>query len=123
MKSLLRLLAALIVFTPILARAEDGYDLWLRYRPVEAQAQASYRAVAAALLPRGDSATIKAATDELRRGLASGLLRDQDRSGRVANVAADGAGACVRHAGELAVDQGPDSRNLPLSKLGQAKDI
>jgi len=64
---------ALVLVVPQLAHAEDGYDLWLRYRPVEKQWQAPYRASAAALLPRGNSPTIKAATDELSRGLA-GLL-------------------------------------------------
>ena len=40
-----RFLAAAILLLLVLpARAEDGYDLWLRYRPIEA------RAVAAALI-------------------------------------------------------------------------
>ncbi|MEI9992445.1 MAG: alpha-glucuronidase family glycosyl hydrolase [Rhizomicrobium sp.] len=74
MKSLSRLLfLALALLVPQFAQAEDGYDLWLRYRPVETSWQAPYRASAAALLPRGSSPTIKAATEELSRGLA-GLL-------------------------------------------------
>ncbi|HEY0302041.1 MAG TPA: alpha-glucuronidase family glycosyl hydrolase [Rhizomicrobium sp.] len=74
MKTLLRLAALLFVFAPTLARAEDGYDLWLRYRPVE-QAAAQYRPAATALLPRGDSPTIRAATAELQRGLGGLLAR------------------------------------------------
>lgn len=67
------LLLTLLLALPQLARAEDGYDLWLRYRPVEKSWQAPYRAGAVALMPRGGSDTIKAATAELRRGLG-GLL-------------------------------------------------
>jgi alpha-glucuronidase len=59
-------LLALLFATP--AFAEDGYDLWLRYHRVEA----SYRVPATALVPRGDTPTIAAATRELARGL-SGL--------------------------------------------------
>jgi alpha-glucuronidase len=55
------------------AFAEDGYDLWLRYHPVEKEYLATYRAEAAALVPAGNSPTIAAARDELSRGL-DGLL-------------------------------------------------
>ena len=61
------LLALLSLALP--ARAEDGHELWLRYRPVEAPALDAYRAATTALLPGGDSATIRAATAELERGL------------------------------------------------------
>ena len=67
------LLALFALVLPTLAHAEDGYDLWLRYRPVEQRWLAPYRAGAAALLPRGASPTIVAATNELERGL-TGLL-------------------------------------------------
>ena len=74
MKSLSRaLLLALALFVPQFAHAEDGYDLWLRYRPVEKPWQTTYRASAATLMPRGTSPAIKAATEELSRGL-TGLL-------------------------------------------------
>ena len=64
-------LSLLLVWLSLVApaRAEDGYELWLRYRPVEAQAADAYRAATRALLPGGDSATIRAATAELERGL------------------------------------------------------
>jgi alpha-glucuronidase len=58
---------------PVPARAEDGYDLWLRYRPVEAQAAERYRAALTEVVVSGDSPTIEAVKVELRRGLA-GLL-------------------------------------------------
>jgi alpha-glucuronidase len=55
------------------AWAEDGYDLWLRYVPVQGPELERYRAAAQALVPAGSSPTIRAAQAELSRGLA-GLL-------------------------------------------------
>src|SRR5256714_873523 len=54
--------------------AEDGYDLWLRYRLVgDAGRLAEYRAALTHLVVPGDSPTLRAARDELTVGLA-GLL-------------------------------------------------
>ncbi len=53
------------------ATAEDGYDLWLRYRPLPA-ASAPH---AGAVVAQGTSPTIAIAVAELRRGLA-GLSGD-----------------------------------------------
>ena len=53
--------------------AEDGYDLWLRYRPIEAEWAERYRAAAAQLVMNGRSPPLEAAKDELQRGL-KGLL-------------------------------------------------
>lgn len=55
------------------AQAEDGYDLWLRYRPLEQQALARTRAIATSVVTAGHSATANVTADELTRGL-SGLL-------------------------------------------------
>lgn len=55
------------------AHAEDGYDLWLRYKPVEAAAKAPYAARAAAIAPVADTPTLKVARAELERGL-TGLV-------------------------------------------------
>jgi len=70
------------------ACAEDGYDLWLRYRPLEAQWIASGRAVATELVGTADSATLYAARSELKRALA-GLLGASPRE--AARVTQDGA--------------------------------
>ncbi len=91
MKSCIRMVVALAAIAlPGLAHAEDGYDLWLRYRPVEAAALSRYQPLANALLPRGTSPTIAAARDELERGL-TGLL------GKAVPVASDikGGGTIV----------------------------
>ncbi len=55
------------------ARAEDGYELWLRYHPLESAAAAVYRAAAGELVVQGDTPSLAAARDELARGL-EGLL-------------------------------------------------
>jgi alpha-glucuronidase len=56
------------------ARGETGYDLWLRYLPLKDAAQRSaYRRAATTIVAQGDSASLKVAAAELRRGL-SGLL-------------------------------------------------
>jgi alpha-glucuronidase len=73
-----RLLKALALLTLALllplhvARAadEDGYDLWLRYRPLPAQARAQLRQHARALvLPNQPSPTVLAAAAELDRAM------------------------------------------------------
>ena len=56
-----------------LAQAEDGYDLWLRYHPLEKAALAHYRPLATSVVVPGQSPTANAARDEIVRGL-SGLL-------------------------------------------------
>jgi alpha-glucuronidase len=47
------------------AHAEDGYDLWLRYRPLPAALRPEPRTIA----PGADTPTLKIARAELRRGL------------------------------------------------------
>ena len=57
--SVFRFLAvALLLLLAIPARAEDGYDLWLRYRPIEAAAQAQYRPLATAIVSEGNSPSL-----------------------------------------------------------------
>ncbi|CAA9486849.1 MAG: GH67, partial [uncultured Sphingomonadaceae bacterium] len=68
---------AMLTATP--ASAEDGSDLWLRYRPVEAQWQARYQPLAASIVVPGEVPTLHAARDELERGL-TGLLGVRPRS-------------------------------------------
>lgn len=66
--ALLWLLAA-----PLSGVAEDGYDLWLRYRPVEAEWLTNYRAAVTGVIVGQESPTLRVAQSELTRGL-SGLL-------------------------------------------------
>ena len=66
-------LLCLAMLTAGPASAEEGSDLWLRYRPVEAQWQARYRPLVASIAVPGESPTLRAARDELERGI-TGLL-------------------------------------------------
>ena len=73
-----RVLRAVLLVLPLLAaagaRAEDGYELWLRYRPVSDPALLkSYRAAIAGLAVEGSTPTLQAAREEAVRGLR-GLL-------------------------------------------------
>ncbi|HEY5810321.1 MAG TPA: alpha-glucuronidase family glycosyl hydrolase, partial [Povalibacter sp.] len=58
------------------AAAEDGYDLWLRYRPVEAAAVEQYRSATTGLAGSAATPTLRAAQSELSRGLTGLLSRD-----------------------------------------------
>lgn len=58
------------------AKAEDGYDLWLRYRPVEAGPHPQYAPHARSVVPGRETPTIRAAREELQRGLRGMLGRE-----------------------------------------------
>jgi alpha-glucuronidase len=68
-------LAVLLVATA--ARAEDGYELWLRYRPLADQPERSrgHDALTGMMMGAG-SPTLRAARDELARGLRGMLGRE-----------------------------------------------
>lgn len=71
-KITLLLIYSLYVFA---AKAETGYDLWLRYKPVENKILLqSYRKSITTIITKGSSATMKIANDELMNGL-SGLMQ------------------------------------------------
>ena len=63
------LVAALLISAP--SRAEDGYQLWLRYAALpQAEAQALSRQAGRVLLPPEAGAMAQAAAEELERGIA-----------------------------------------------------
>ena len=67
-------LAAMGLLTGALdARAEDGHELWLRYLPVQGPELTTYRGQATEVVLATESPALRAARDELSRGLA-GLL-------------------------------------------------
>ncbi len=56
----------LVVLAASTLWAEDGYDLWLRYKPVENKTRlASYRQLVTAIQVNGNTATLQAAKEEL----------------------------------------------------------
>jgi alpha-glucuronidase len=69
-----KLLPLIFIFLFIKTYAEDGYDLWLRYVPVkDKMLLKEYQNQIKGISISGNSATIKAAKEELERGLL-GLL-------------------------------------------------
>ena len=81
-----RLALALILLcgAPAFALAEDGYDLWLRYRPVEAAARSPYLAQARSVVGGNPSPILNSAGRELVRGLSGLLARPQQEGATVA---------------------------------------
>ncbi|MDV3455663.1 alpha-glucuronidase family glycosyl hydrolase [Sphingomonas sp. HF-S4] len=107
-----RLLALMLVCLSLAlpAHAETGYDLWLRYRPVEPAWQQRYAGRVSHYVV-ADRPTLIAATDELRRGVA-GML-GYEPVGRE-TVMGDGAVVLGTGASPLIAPLG-----LPLAKLGR----
>ena len=81
------LLAAVLVLLGCMGsvHAEDGYDLWLRYVPVDSSLAEQYRTRLGEVVAPDQTATQRAAREELMRGLG-GLL------GSAPRLQADGAG-------------------------------
>jgi alpha-glucuronidase len=105
------LLALNFVCGAVVARAEDGHDLWLRYRPLDAPMMSVYRPVVTALMAAGGSPTLNAARDEMVQGL-SGLL---GRSVLMTTaIGGDGAIVLGTPASSLIVA----SLDLPLGQAG-----
>ncbi|KHL24652.1 alpha-glucuronidase [Croceibacterium mercuriale] len=96
---LLALAAILLLPTPALA--EDGYDLWLRYRPLAA---GGATALPTGVERRGDTPTLRAAEAELTRAFAAMAGGTPARGARVVL-----AGAADPEVARL---------NLPLADLG-----
>ncbi len=67
------LLLLLSLALPAVARAETGYDLWLRYQPLEHRQREVAGQTVQYLVVQGSSPTLAAATAEFRRGMG-GLL-------------------------------------------------
>lgn len=92
--SLSAALAALLLTVAAAASAtappasEDGYDLWLRYRPLDRAAQARVQAQARSIvLPGPATPTTQAALDELQKGLGGLLGRAPAPAARISDGA------------------------------------
>ena len=67
-----------------ISRAEDGYDLWLRYKPVsDTRLLQHYNDAVNAIMVEGESPTMILAAGELRTGLSSMLGSDIQQVTRV----------------------------------------
>ena len=92
------------------AWAEDGYDLWLRYRPLPAAQQTAIKPlVGVVALPQNASPMLRSAASELERGLA-GLAGDAATGGSTAP-----AGIII---GTPANQPAIGAARLPLAGLG-----
>jgi alpha-glucuronidase len=116
----LSILLGLFGALPARAADEDGYDLWLRYRPLPAAQRSALQAAATGIATPGDTPTVRAAAAELRRGIAGMLGR---APGAVPSVAQPRAGAIVLvRANALASLAGladAESLRRELTPLGQ----
>lgn len=112
-------LAVLALLCPVMATAEDGYDLWLRYRPLDAAEGDAVAAFAGTIIgPRSPSPPAAAAIGELQRGLSAMLSP--------ARVSLSSPGDATEETGAGAILLGtPDSvaairrLQLPLQQLGR----
>jgi len=109
---LLTILSALWVFGfANQACAEDGYELWLRYQPLDSAEMARVEPLVSYYVAPGGDPAIEAATDEFRRGL-KGLIGHAPAERET--VMADGAVLITTAASPLL--KGLD---LPFAKLGR----
>ena len=75
MNTLRILLALVLIAIAAPARAEDGYEAWLRYRPLDAALLTRTAPAATALITGRSSPTLDVAAKELRTGLGAMLGR------------------------------------------------
>ena len=76
----LAVMAVAVWLSPATARAEDGYDLWLRYRPLAEPTARAASPLASRIVVDGDSDTLRLARAELSRGIAGMLARTPEVS-------------------------------------------
>jgi alpha-glucuronidase len=70
-----RLLAIVFVLTTMAAHSEDGYNLWMRYKPIENKSLlVSYRLLLKQVSVKGNSPTIQVLKEELMRA-STGMLQ------------------------------------------------
>jgi alpha-glucuronidase len=106
--------AALMLLQGALAADEDGYDLWLRYRPVHGARQAALAAQARSIVLKAHaSPTVDAAVAELQRALEGTLGHAAPRG----EALADGALVLATPAA-LAATPALAALKLPLAALG-----
>ncbi len=102
-------LALCLALLPAWALAEDGHELWLRYRPLTGAAQARLLAEAREVAPlAAPSPTLQVAVQELRRGIAGLAGREPALTSRLR------AGGLVL----VTRSQAPPGLALPWTELG-----
>jgi alpha-glucuronidase len=103
--------ALLLAGTATPVRADDGYDLWLRYGAIaDSQRLAEYRAAITQLVVEGDSPTLTVVREELARGLRGLLARDLPLEARPSRPGAVIAGTRATSATIARLDLAADLR-------------
>ena len=104
-----RILVLATLLAATAARAEDGYELWLRYRPLpaEAGARSGQGRVTEAVIGTG-TPTLRAARDEVARGLRGMLGVEVPLVDTVTRDGALVAGTPARSSAIAALDIGPE---------------
>jgi alpha-glucuronidase len=105
------LLALVFVCCAVAAQAEDGHELWLRYRLLDAPLVRTYRPALTGLVTAGGSPTMDAARDEMVQGL-HGML------GRPVRVRAEVGGDGAIVLGTPASSRIIAGLELPLAQAG-----
>ncbi|WP_341937585.1 alpha-glucuronidase family glycosyl hydrolase [Marinimicrobium sp. C2-29] len=126
-----KLLVIGLVLTGLLgafaAQAEDGYDMWLRYQPLEDTTVAKdYRKQLQTLVATGDSILIDSAAEELQRGVQGLLgkpLKSSDKLARRGSVVIGTPETSELIAGlewgERLARQGPEGFVLETTRIGR----
>ncbi|MEO6360223.1 MAG: alpha-glucuronidase family glycosyl hydrolase, partial [Sphingomicrobium sp.] len=104
-----QIVCALSVASTTPAWAEDGYDLWLRYRPVAGPLLQQYRSKTTSVVQQSANPTLGVAATELRRGIAGMLGRPPAASMRDGGILIGTPRSSPRIA----------RLNLPLSGVGR----
>jgi len=97
---------ALVFSLCVQAHAEDGYDLWLRYKPVTANRVGPYRNHAAEIDADCSTPTLRATSSELQRGLTGMLGRPIPLRSVPATSARSGAIVLARTGGNALGPEG-----------------
>ena len=119
-----RVALVLLTLAATLARAEDGYDLWLRYRPLDDAAQARYLPLARVVVAPRASPSQQAALSELQRGLrgllgAEPALQDAPTAGAIV-AGTPASSAVIASLGLPLADFGRDGYQLRSVRVGGA---
>jgi alpha-glucuronidase len=119
--------ACLIAGVAPALRAESGYDAWLRYAPLPAEArERDFKDLPAVVVPLGDSPIVQSAAEELVRGL-SGMtgrtLRVEKRFCNEPMFVLGESSALVKFAGNRSLIQNkllikPDGFEIGLTSSG-----
>ncbi len=111
LRKLLAILSAFLCFgLANQGHAEDGYDLWLRYQPLESTAKARYAPYVANFVQPANRPTIRAAADELKRGFKGMFGHDLEQR----DLISGNGGILVARADLMDMRE----RGLPYEKLG-----